>query len=112
MKKIFVGNFSFNTTDADLRQWFEPHGAVESATVVTDRDSGRSRGFGFVEMPVNSEADAAIAALNGSDAGGRPLTVNEARPKVERSFGSRGGRGGGSRDDYRGHARQPREPRW
>ncbi len=114
MKKIFVGNFSFSTTEADLRQWFSPHGAVESATVVTDRDTGRSRGFGFVEMPNNSEADAAIAALNGSDAGGRPLTVNEARPKTERSGGFRGGRGGygGGRDDYRGHARQPREPRW
>lgn len=116
MKKIFVGNFSFSTTEADLRQWFEPHGAVDSATVVTDRDTGRSRGFGFVEMPNNNEADAAIAALNGSDAGGRPLTVNEARPKTERGGGFRGGRGGGggggSRDDYRGHARQPREPRW
>ncbi len=112
MKKIFVGNFSFNTTDADLRQWFQAHGSVESATVVTDRDTGRSRGFGFVEMPNNSEADAAIAALNGSDVGGRPLTVNEARPKTERTGGFRGGRGGGGRDDYRGHARQPREPRW
>jgi RNA recognition motif-containing protein len=114
VKKIFVGNFSFSTTDADLRQWFEAHGAVESATVVTDRDTGRSRGFGFVEMPNNNEADAAIAALNGSDSGGRPLTVNEARPKTERSSGPRGGRGGGGggRDDYRGHARQPREPRW
>lgn len=114
MKKIFVGNFSFSTTEADLRQWFEPHGAVESASVVTDRNTGRSRGFGFVEMPNNSEADAAIAALNGKDAGGRPLTVNEARPKAERSGGGfRGGRdSGGGRDDYRGHARQPREPRW
>ena len=110
MKKIFVGNFSFDTTEADLRQWFEPHGSVESATVVTDRDTGRSRGFGFVEMPNNSEAEAAIAALNGKDSGGRPLTVNEARPRPERG-GFRGGRGGG-RDDYRGHARQPREPRW
>jgi RNA recognition motif-containing protein len=111
VKKIFVGNFSFSTTEADLRQWFQSHGAVESATVVTDRDTGRSRGFGFVEMPNNSEAEAAIAALNGADAGGRPLTVNEARPKTERSGGFRGGRGG-SRDDYRGHGRQPREPRW
>ncbi len=111
MKKIFVGNFSFSTTDADLRQWFAAYGAVESATVVTDRNTGRSRGFGFVEMPNNSEADAAIAALNGSDAGGRPLTVNEARPKTDRPGGFRGGHGGG-RDDYRGHARQPREPRW
>ncbi len=114
MKKIFVGNFAFSTTESDLRQWFEPHGAVESATVVTDRDTGRSRGFGFVEMPNNSEADAAIAALNGKDEGGRALTVNEARPKAERTGGGfRGGRGGGGgRDDYRGHARQPREPRW
>ncbi len=116
MKKIFVGNFSFSTTEADLRQWFAPYGAVESVTVVTDRDTGRSRGFGFVEMPNNSEAEAAIAALNGRDSGGRPLTVNEARPKAERAGGGfrggRGGGGGGSRDDYRGHARQPREPRW
>ena len=96
MKKIFVGNFSFNTTEEDLRQWFSPHGSIETATVVTDRDTGRSRGFGFVEMPNNSEADAAILALNGSDAGGRPLTVNEARSKSERpGGGSRGGRGGG-----------------
>lgn len=107
MKKIFVGNFSFNTTEADLRQWFEPHGAVESATVVTDRDTGRSRGFGFVEMTNNDEADAAIAALNGADGGGRALTVNEARPKTERSGGFRGGR-----DDSRGHGRQSRERRW
>ncbi len=112
MKKIFVGNFSFSTTEADLRQWFEPYGAVDAATVVTDRDTGRSRGFGFVEMPNNSEAEAAITALNGRDSGGRPLTVNEARPKAERGGGLRGGRGGGGRDDYRGHARQPREPRW
>lgn len=113
-KKIFVGNFSFNTTESDLRQWFEPHGAVESATVVTNRDTGRSRGFGFVEMANNSEADAAIAALNGRDEGGRALTVNEARPKSERTGGGfRGGRGGGGgRDEYRGHARQPREARW
>lgn len=112
MKKIFVGNFSFDTTEADLRQWFEPYGAVDAATVVTDRDSGRSRGFGFVEMQNNSEAEAAIAALNGQDSGGRPLTVNEARPKTERGGGFRGGRGGGGRNDYRGHTRQPREPRW
>lgn len=117
MKKIFVGNFSFSTTEGDLRQWFEPYGAIDSATVVTDRDTGRSRGFGFVEMPNNGEADAAITALNGKDAGGRSLTVNEARPKTERSGGGgfrggRGGGGGGGRDDYRGHSRQPREPRW
>jgi RNA recognition motif-containing protein len=112
MKKIFVGNFSFSTTESELRQWFEPHGAVENATVVTDRDTGRSRGFGFVEMTNNNEASAAIAALSGADVGGRALTVNEARPKTERGGGGfRGGHGGG-RDDYRGQARQPREPRW
>ncbi len=108
MKKIFVGNFSFSTTEADLRQWFEPHGAIESATVVTDRDTGRSRGFGFVEMPNNAEAEAAIAALNGSDSGGRPLTVNEARPKTEGGGGSRGGRGGGGNRGGGGF----REKRW
>ncbi|HMC32133.1 MAG TPA: RNA-binding protein [Candidatus Angelobacter sp.] len=108
MKKIFVGNFSFSLTEGELRSLFEPYGAVDSVTVVTDRATGRSRGFGFVEMPSNEEADKAIAALNGKDSGGRQLTVNEARPKMER--GPRGD--GGSRDDYRGHARQPREPRW
>jgi len=108
VKKIFVGNFAFSTTEADLRQLFEPFGAVDNVTVVTDRDTGRSRGFGFVEMPNNNEADAAVAALNGKASGGRPLTVNEARPKTDRGPG--GARGG--RDDYRGSARQPREPRW
>lgn len=110
MKKIFVGNFPFSMTEDELRSMFEPYGRVDTASVVTDRDTGRSRGFGFVEMPDNTEADNAIAALNGKDSGGRSLTVNEARPKMERG-GPRGGRGQ-SRDDYRGHARQPREPRW
>lgn len=109
MKKIFVGNFSFSLSEGELRSMFEPFGAVDSATVVTDRATGRSRGFGFVEMSNNEEAEKAIAALNGKDSGGRALTVNEARPKVDRG-GSRGG--GGGRDDYSGHARQPREPRW
>ena len=109
MKKIFVGNFSFSLSEGELRAMFAPFGAVDSATVVTDRATGRSRGFGFVEMPSNEEAEKAIAALNGKDSGGRALTVNEARPKVDRG-GSRGG--GGGRDDYSGHARQPREPRW
>jgi cold-inducible RNA-binding protein len=119
VKKIFVGNFSFSTTEADLRQLFEPYGAIDSVTVVTDRDTGRSRGFGFVEMPNDSEAEAAITALNGNADGGRPLTVNEARPKAERSgggggrrFGGGGGGGGRGRDDFRGNSRQPREPRW
>ncbi len=94
---------------------FAPYGTVERVSLVTDRDTGRSRGFGFVEMTSDAEAAAAITALNGKDVDGRPLTVNEARPKAERSGGGfRGGRGGGGggRDDYRGHARQPREPRW
>ena len=103
MKKIFVGNFSFSLSEGELRSMFEPFGAVDSATVVMDRATGRSRGFGFVEMPNNEEAEKAIAALNGKESGGRQLTVNEAKPKVDR---------GGGRDDYRGHARQPREPRW
>ncbi len=106
MKKIFVGNFAFSMTEAELRSLFQPFGNVDSVTVVTDRDTGRSRGFGFVEMPDNAEAERAIAALNGKDTGGRALTVNEARPKVERG-GPRGGR-----DDFRGRSRQPREPRW
>ncbi len=88
MKKIFVGNFTFSTTEADLRELFAPYGQVDNVTVVTDRDTGRSRGFGFVEMPNDSEAEAAIKALNGKDAGGRTLTVNEARPKTERGRGS------------------------
>lgn len=106
MKKIFVGNFAFNTTENDLRGWFEPHGAVESATVVTDRSTGQPRGFGFVEMTNDSEAAAAISALNGMDAGGRSLTVNEARPKSEHG-GGRSDRGG-----FRGNSRQSRGPRW
>ena len=115
MKNLYVGNLPHNTTEAELRNVFEAHGAVEKITLVTDRDTGRSRGFGFVEMTHASEADKAIAALNGTDLGGRTLTINEAKPKSERSksgghrFGGEGGRG---REDYRGHPRQPREPRW
>lgn len=117
MKNLYVGNLPHSTTEAELRQVFEAHGAVEKVTVVTDRDTGRSRGFGFVEMTNAAEADKAIATLNGSDLGGRPLTINEAKPKTDRPrsgggqrFG--GGGGGRGRDDYRGHPRQPREPRW
>jgi len=108
--KLFVGNFPFSTTEADLQALFAPYGNIESVTVVTDRQTGRSRGFGFVEMGDRSEAEKAIEALNGKDLGGRAINVNEARPKND-GGGFRGGRGG-SRDDYRGHARQPREPRW
>ena len=112
MKKIYVGNFPFNLSEGELRQMFEPYGAVESVSVVTDRYTGRSRGFAFVEMTNNNEAEAAITALNGKDVGGRPLTVNESKPKTgERTGGSRGGGGGRGRDDSRG-SRQPREPRW
>jgi RNA recognition motif-containing protein len=117
MKNLFVGNIPHSTTEAELRSLFEPHGAVERVSVVTDRETGRSRGFAFVEMTDAGAADKAVAALDGSDLGGRPMKVNEARPKEKSSGGgSRGGRfgggGGGGRDDYRGHARQPREPRW
>jgi RNA recognition motif-containing protein len=109
VKKIFVGNFSFNFTEEQLRQLFEPFGAVDSASVVTDRDTGRSRGFGFVEMANDTEAAAAIEALNGKDSGGRALTVNEARPKT----GGGGGGGGRGRDrGDRGGDRGGRGPRW
>ena len=112
MKNLYVGNLPHSTTEAELRNLFEAHGAVEKITLVTDRDTGRSRGFGFVEMTNASEADKAIATLNGTDLGGRTLTINEAKPKSERPRGGFGGGGGRGRDDYRGHPRQPREPRW
>jgi cold-inducible RNA-binding protein len=95
-KKLYVGNLGYGVTDQDLEQLFAAHGTVESAQVIMDRDTGRSKGFGFVEMKTDQEAQAAIAALNGQDNGGRPLTVNEARPKTE---GGRGG-GGGGRGGY------------
>src|SRR5438477_12686104 len=97
-KKLYVGNLGYGVTDSDLTKMFEPHGTVESAQIIMDRDTGRSKGFGFVEMKSDQEAQAAIAALNGQDAGGRALTVNEARPKAE---GGRGG-GGGGRGGYGG----------
>jgi len=82
-KKLYVGNLSYNTTSSELQQMFGPHGTVQSAEVIQDRDTNRSKGFGFVLMGSDSEAKAAIAALNGQDSGGRALTVNEARPKTE-----------------------------
>ena len=125
MKKIFVGNIPHSTTEAELRTLFEPHGAIEQVSIVTERETGRSRGFAFVEMTDNGEAEKAIAALNGTELGGRALNINEARPTTDNRGGGgfRGGRpagggggrsggGGGGRDDYRGQARQPREPRW
>ena len=94
-KKLYVGNLSYNVDQSALEQMFAPHGTVESAQIITDRDSGRSKGFGFVEMSSDAEAQAAIAALNGQESGGRPLTVNEAKPREERPRGSFGGGGGG-----------------
>ena len=92
--KIYVGNLPYTTTDQDLRTKFEAFGHVDSATVVMDRETGRSKGFGFVEMSEKGEADAAIRALNGQDAGGRAMKVNEARPKTESRSGGGGGGGG------------------
>ena len=116
MKNLYVGNLPHSTTESELRTAFEAHGPVEKISIVTDRDTGRSRGFAFVEMTNASEADKAIAALNGTEFGGRTLTINEAKPKTERPRGGQrfggGGEGGRGRDDYQGHARQPREPRW
>jgi cold-inducible RNA-binding protein len=117
MKNLYVGNLPHSTTEAELRSFFEPHGDIEKITIVTDRETGRARGFAFVEMTNDGEAEKAIAALNGTALGGRNLTINEAKPKTDRPrggqrFGRDGGGGGRGRDDYRGHARQPREPRW
>ncbi len=92
---IYVGNLSFQTTDDDLRQAFEAHGEVSSANIIRDKFSGDSRGFGFVEMSSDDEAQAAIAGLNGTDLGGRSLNVNQARPRTEGGGGGRGGGGGG-----------------
>ena len=94
MKNLFVGNMSFQTTESELRSLFEPFGELTRVNVVTDRDTGQARGFGFVEMPNDDEASKAIAALNGKEMSGRALNVNEARPKTERS-GPRGGNGRG-----------------
>jgi RNA recognition motif-containing protein len=93
-KKIYVGNLPWATTSSDLEAMFREFGDVTSAEVIMDRETGRSRGFGFVQMPVNEEADAAMNALNGKDTGGRPLVVNEARER-ERGGGGGGGYGGG-----------------
>ena len=93
-RKIYVGNLPYGVSDSDLQQMFEAHGTVQSAQVIMDRDTGRSKGFGFVEMGSDQEAQAAITALNGKEMDGRTLTVNEARPK-EGGGGGRGGYGGG-----------------
>ena len=127
-KKLYVGNLAYAVTDQDLRDLFSQSGAVDSAVVISDKFSGQSKGFGFVEMADASAADAAIQSLDGTEFKGRNLKVNEARPRGEggpsrgpKTFGkgggyNKGGKGGGrdrfSNEDYRESARQPREPRW
>src|ERR1700674_1735483 len=126
MKSLFVGNLSFQTTESELNDLFKPFGQVGRVNLVKDRETGRARGFAFVEMPNDDEAAKAVAGLDGKQVGGRNLKVNEARPKTpggpSRSGGGSGGSGGGgggggrgggfSNEDYREVARQPREPRW
>ena len=108
-RKLYVGNLPYNLRDSDLQDLFAAHGTVDSAQVIMDRDTGRSKGFGFVEMSSDQEAQAAISALNGRDVDGRNLTVNEARPREEgggggggRGRGGYGGGGGGGRGGYGG----------
>ncbi len=115
VKNIFVGNLDFNATEEAVRSLFERYGAVNSARIMTDRDTGRSRGFAFVEMENESEADQAISALNGYSLDGRALNVNEARPKPDRGFGGGGGGGnrfGGGRSGGGRPGGGRREPRW
>ena len=95
MKNIFVGHLSYGATEESVKSLFESHGAVDRVNIITDRDSGQSRGFGFVEMPNDAEAERAIAALNGTELAGRKLNINEARPKAEHSSGGGGFRRGG-----------------
>jgi len=128
--KLYVGNLSFQTSSEDLQQLFGQAGTVESASVIEDRETGRSRGFGFVEMSTNEEGQAAIAQFNGKEINGRSLTVNEARAREERGGGGRGGfggggnrgggggyggnrgGGGGGRGGFSGGGGGNREPRW
>jgi len=119
MKNLFVGNMSFQTTESELSELFKPFGQVTRVHIAMDRETGRARGFAFVEMPNDDEAAKAIAGLDGKDVGGRNLKVSEARPRAERapsrgpsSGGGGRGRGGFSNEDYRESSRQPREPRW
>jgi cold-inducible RNA-binding protein len=137
MKNVFVGNMNFQTTEAELRALFEPFGQVSRVHIAMDRETGRARGFAFVEMPNDEEAAKAMSGLDGKEVGGRALKVNEARPKGasggggprgggggggfdrDRDRNRGGGRGGNSRsggrfstEDYRDSPRQPREPRW
>jgi cold-inducible RNA-binding protein len=99
MKNIFVGNLNFGATEGAVRTLFEAYGTVERVSIITDRDTGQAKGFGFVEMSANADADRAIAELNGRDLDGRALNVNEARPKTDRAAG--GGGGGGQRRNNR-----------
>lgn len=116
--KLFVGNLSFNTTSAELESLFSQAGSVVSANIITDKFTGRSRGFGFVEMANTDEAQAAIERFNGAEVQGRPLTVNEAKPQERsggggRSFGNRGGGGGGGGwNKGGGGGRGDRDRRW
>ncbi len=114
MKNIFVGNLKFSATEEAVRKLFERYGVVTSARIMTDRDTGRSRGFAFVEMENEAEADQAISALNGYAMDGRALNVNEARPKPDRGFGSGGGgnRFSGRSGRGEGGGGRQREPRW
>src|SRR5579883_1553246 len=133
MKNLFVGNLNFQTTESELRELFEAFGQVSRVHIAKDRETGRARGFAFVEMPSDEEATRAMSDLDGKEVAGRNLKVNEARPKAasagasrpsgggfdrDRDRGGRGNRGGGggrgrfSTDDYRDSPRQPREPRW
>lgn len=113
--KLYVGNLAFAVTDSELQQIFGQHGTVQSAKIVMDRDTGRSKGFGFVEMGSDAEAQAAISALNGTEVQGRALTVNEARPKEDRGGGGGGGGyrgGGGGGGGHRGGGGGGRGDRW
>ena len=121
MKNLFVGNLSFQASESDLRALFEPFGQVTRVHLATDRETGRARGFAFIEMANDNEAAKAVAALDGKEFAGRNIKVNEARPRAERSAPSSGGgggrgrrsdRGGFSNENYSEAARQPREPRW
>ena len=137
MKNVFVGNMNFQTTESELRALFEPFGQVSRVHIAMDRETGRARGFAFVEMPNDEEAAKAMSGLDGKEVGGRALKVNEARPRAAGGGGPRGGGGGGgfdrdrggnsrgggrggnsrgggrfSTEDYRDAPRQPREPRW
>ena len=113
MKNIFVGNLSYGATEDAVRALFEAYGTVDRVSIVTDRETGQARGFGFVEMPVNAEADRAIEELNGREMGGRALNINEARPKEDRGgFGGGGNRRGGGGGGYGGGGGQRRGNRF